>query len=545
MTFLPIVERELRLATRRKGTYRLRFYAPLAAIVLWLLILAVNSGHTAPHALAETIFTALGLVTLTFAFLSGVFFTADSLSMEKREGTVGLLFLTDLRGYDVVIGKLAATSLNGVYGLLTVLPVLALPVLMGGVSIGEFVRQMIVLLTTLFASLSVGLLISAVAKETRQVFMATILVLLTTGLLLPSISLMLEAFRNGRDTALQLCWLSPYFSFAMAYDTPYRATTVHFWGSEISIFAAGCICLLLACWLLPRVWQETERTTADSVDRQPRALSRFAARAGLLDNNPCYWLALRDPKGLRFVKIALFVLGGFWMLFYLLSLAARRGEVSFTFCFLSTFVIQLLVKLTLAGEASRRFVEDRASGAMELLLGTPMPTRNVWEGQAEGLAARFRWLLFASVTLDGLLVFMILGPAQLHMGAEGSWHFTRILVFAAVLVYADAAALQWVGMEMGLRHRKHHRAVMATLARVILPPWVAVFLFIFVSNSVSSGGFTAAHILWAVGCVTLDLCLAAVARERIQNKLRRMAAGEWEPAGLPAISAPPTKLQTL
>ena len=29
--------------------------------------------------------------------------TADSLSAEKREGTLGLLFLTDLRGYDVVL----------------------------------------------------------------------------------------------------------------------------------------------------------------------------------------------------------------------------------------------------------------------------------------------------------------------------------------------------------------------------------------------------------------------------------------------------------
>ena len=78
---------------------------------------------------------------LRLAFLgclfSGVFLTADSLSGEKREGTLGLLFLTDLKGYDVVFGKLIATSLNGFYALLAIFPVLALPLVMGGVTFWE------------------------------------------------------------------------------------------------------------------------------------------------------------------------------------------------------------------------------------------------------------------------------------------------------------------------------------------------------------------------------------------------------------------------
>ena len=44
---------------------------------------------------------------------------------------MGLIFLTDLKGYDVVLGKLAATSLNGFYGLLAVFPLLAFPLLTG------------------------------------------------------------------------------------------------------------------------------------------------------------------------------------------------------------------------------------------------------------------------------------------------------------------------------------------------------------------------------------------------------------------------------
>ena len=36
---------------------------------------------------------------------------------------LGLLFLTDLRGHDIVLGKLAATSLRAVFGLVAIVPV--------------------------------------------------------------------------------------------------------------------------------------------------------------------------------------------------------------------------------------------------------------------------------------------------------------------------------------------------------------------------------------------------------------------------------------
>ena len=70
----------------------------------------------------------------------GVIATADCVSSEKREGTLGLLFLTDLKGYDVILGKLAANSLNALYGLVAILPVMGLPVMLGGVTFVEFVK---------------------------------------------------------------------------------------------------------------------------------------------------------------------------------------------------------------------------------------------------------------------------------------------------------------------------------------------------------------------------------------------------------------------
>src|SRR2546427_9287536 len=98
--------------------------------------------------LAQRIFQGVSLLALLYCLAYGRRSTADCLSQEKRERTLGLLFLTDLKGHDVVLGKLAATSLRGFYGLLAIFPVLAVPLLMGGITPGEFWRMVLVLVVT-------------------------------------------------------------------------------------------------------------------------------------------------------------------------------------------------------------------------------------------------------------------------------------------------------------------------------------------------------------------------------------------------------------
>jgi len=133
MTFLPIVDRELRVTARRSSIYRVRLAVALTAMLLAGIILVVNLG--APqHQLGRHVFEGLSVLSFIYCLFSGRISTADCLSEEKREGTLGLLFLTDLKGYDVVLGKLAATSVSAFYGLLAMLPVLAVPLLLGGVT---------------------------------------------------------------------------------------------------------------------------------------------------------------------------------------------------------------------------------------------------------------------------------------------------------------------------------------------------------------------------------------------------------------------------
>ena len=148
-----------------------RLLVALFAILTGIVILLVNFGAP-PQILGQNIFLGLSILCMIYCVLSGRISTADCLSEEKREGTLGLLFLTDLKGYDIVLGKLVSTSLGGLYGLLAVLPVLALPLLMGGVTNGEFWRIVLVLVNTFLFSLAIGIFGSAISRDARRAMVA-------------------------------------------------------------------------------------------------------------------------------------------------------------------------------------------------------------------------------------------------------------------------------------------------------------------------------------------------------------------------------------
>ena len=108
MTLFPVVGRELRVASRRAGTYWNRFVTGLMAIIVagWMLIVMEAAGSKAE---GQQLFIALAVIAFLYGLVAGVGHTSDCVSEEKREGTLGLLFLTDLRGFEVVFGKLVAT----------------------------------------------------------------------------------------------------------------------------------------------------------------------------------------------------------------------------------------------------------------------------------------------------------------------------------------------------------------------------------------------------------------------------------------------------
>jgi len=64
MSLLPIVERELRVASRRKGTYRMRSLLALAVVVLWFFLLMTGNNSNAEK--GPILFVAIGVLGLAW-----------------------------------------------------------------------------------------------------------------------------------------------------------------------------------------------------------------------------------------------------------------------------------------------------------------------------------------------------------------------------------------------------------------------------------------------------------------------------------------------
>jgi ABC-type multidrug transport system permease subunit len=294
MTFLPVVERELRVVARRPGTYWGRLAAAACVMGVWLALL-IGSRAIQPDVFGKNLFFAFGVIALSFCLIAGIFLTSDCLSEEKREGTLGLLFLTDLRGYDVVLGKLIGTSVRSANGLVAVLPILGLPLLMGGVTRGEFGRVVLALLAALAFSLSLGMLVSALNRDARQAMSSTFLGLLTLGGLLPAFWWLGKTLGVILPSILTLL-PSPVYLFMTAFDSRYRIPSGRdeFWTSLIIVLSLALMFLTLAALVLPKSWQEGKVALKRGTKYQvARTFIRKATRSGWGIARALFFFALR------------------------------------------------------------------------------------------------------------------------------------------------------------------------------------------------------------------------------------------------------------
>src|SRR5215831_14795912 len=160
MRFLSIAERELRAASRNKATHRIRWVTASVffGVLIWLMW--VFNGLRAPQVF--DIFTG---GTLCYCILIGTAGTADCLSSERREGTLGLLFLTNLNGPEIIAGKLCSSALSAAYGLLAIFPLMALQLLIGGITLDHLSRTMLSLVVAIFFSIAAGFLASSLCLK--------------------------------------------------------------------------------------------------------------------------------------------------------------------------------------------------------------------------------------------------------------------------------------------------------------------------------------------------------------------------------------------
>ena len=529
MTFLPIVERELRTAARRRGTYWIRLGVAALGLFIGGWILLVPEMRR-PGVIGSVLFYAMSITGFIYGLLVGVITTADCLSEEKREGTLGLLFLTDLKGYDIVLGKLAATSINGVYGLMALVPIMAIPLLAGGVTGAEFWRVVMVSMNNMFFSLAVGMFCSAMCRDERKAMVLTFSIILLFSVVLPFLGLILYGNRSPYIFYPVFFVPSPAYGCFFAFDASWRSGPGFnfFYWSLLCVQSMGWILLGIACLVVPRTWQDRAATPAQQrrqvwvqqlIFGAPHARARFRKR--LLEANPFYWLAARERLKPAAVWLVFAVMGGFWTWGLIFHPQDWKNEVAYV---LTALVLHSVLKLGLALEACRRFAADRKSGALELLLSTPLTVNEILRGQRLALARQFAWPTFALLIID--LIFL--------MARRHSADWVMMCVAGMVTLAADLLALTWVGMWRSLNSQHANRAFAGTVIRILILPWVLFGLaetfvaLLWSALKINRWDDTEQKLLWLFISVAIDLGFGFSARQRLHKQFRTIATERFE-----------------
>jgi ABC-type Na+ efflux pump permease subunit len=503
---LPIVQRELRVAARNPKLYKIRLRLGLLVTVVAAGLLVFSNPGGAPGAF----FWILSRLALLFCLLEGPRKTSDSISEERREGTLGFLFLSELSGVDVVLGKLSAAFIRSFNGLLAFVPILAITLLMGGTTGGEFWRTVLVLGLALVTSLSVCLAVSA-ARRDRGV--GTCFAVLTILCFLPpALGEILRASKVIADASIFHA-ASPVFLLAIASDASRVFSPEPFWIGAAIQCALGLGAIGLASLITPRVWQDKPaRAQAPLKGRSGGDEAvRVAKRRALLDRNPILWLAYPERRH-RWFSWVFFVLAV--ILAVVCVFAATEGfgaGEAFVFAGLSVFILSLLLFIQLASQASASLAEARHNGTLELLLSTPLKVRDILQGQ---------WLALRKMFLPAALVIAAFGIYLWGLGII-SLEVGRMFWFgkSTLELVLEFFVLGWVGMWSGLVSKNPNRAFFRTIFLGLLVPY-----------------------LFCTPTLLNQVILLAVAMGEVKARFRRFVAEKY--LQVPEFVLPPPGAQT-
>ncbi len=473
-TVWPVLERELRVASRRPATWRMRLAtglagAALAASCFWFF---GNVGGGMMEA-GAMLFTLLGLACGLWSMLAGCQRTADSIGRERRDGTLGLLFLTDLTGWDVVLGKICAAGCETFYQLMAVVPVLAIPLLLGGVTLSAVALLVLALINGLFLSLSFGLVGSLWARDPRQAVGLAGALLLAVTVFPWAVFIYLV----NREQAWAPAEAFPVVLFSPALPFVQLMPSLPVVPPASLAFTAMLVQMLLGFGVLAytarrvrTIWQEGTgrgwrwwwRNLVDRIRYGPPDV-RARRRARLLELGAWVWLSRRErwKKSLPWIL----VVGLFGIELWIhLSLGFRwvAGEATT----LIPLLFHGLIRMWVGAESVQTLAEQRSTGALELLLTTPLGPKEILGQQRRSVVGLLGgpWLALMANDLFLILWLSLNGEAANY---RIPWWLHGVAIVTSPL---HAYGMRWVATWHVVAGRPANQALGRAMNSVLILP---------------------------------------------------------------------------
>lgn len=533
----PLIVRELRGSSRRWSSYWLRLIGPA------LMILAVFLGSTAisTSAGSET-FARMHRFVIGALWVIVPLLACDCLSREKREGTLSLLFLTTLSGRQIVLAKMFAHGLCALTLWLATVPVIGLPMLLGGLTWREIVISCCFAVTSICFALGAAVIGSSISRKTTAAVGLTVVLsgagYLSYAFLCVSIGVLVQFFLTGMPVPQTE---RPSFNEMMdaGFDMVFNSgncwsgllqaqhRTLVFWTLVsfvlVSILALGVI-VQVCGWIITRNWQDRPKSKQrqeweDAFCEPFLAVGLFRRwMRRTLDRNPIGWLEQRHWTGrmvaLIWLAVVICMATG---VFSYAQLWVDEGMIALN-------VVMVLLLITIAYVSAGSFRRERETGAMELILVTPLKESQIVSGRLRGL-----WLHFLPTMLIWFAVKLhacwILHGVNRDGEPLAQWDVLNSLELMAAFFIVPM-----VGLSFSLRSRHVLLAWVATLLSVYALPQLLVRIGSFIWrlwSAPEAGSYEHTILLVQSPLITIALQVA-VAWFLISNLHRRLVRRTFE-----------------
>lgn len=485
----PIFTRELVTVPRRTGHYGSR-----AAIVGLLGILGITTwqatiGFSRDATLGETaafgllLFQIVAFVQLLLTLFFAALSATSAVAQEKDRRTFILLLLTDMRDYEIVLGKLLGALLPITIQLLVTAPVLAMFLLLGGIDPEQVLQVVLVLAAAAFASGSLGGVIALWRDRTYQALALSVLFLVLYICLTQAVGVVGPLVAPHADWATVQAWLDPFTAMQSVLEPPASG-----WGQLapaygfVLVMLAWCVVLNgVGIWKL-RKWNPSgepimQRETPDAVDTdesvelEKRARAHAApGKAREVWSNPILWREIRTlAYGRRplLVKLAFGIVLALILYFAVSELNRPGGKPAFAAAY-GLVPVAILSLLLISAQAVTAITSERDGGALDILLVTDVSPSEFVFGKLLGVVYNTKEYLIPPLLLA--VFYAVRGaftrtPPDADPGALFAENFGPMLTVIGALVVLLAFAIV-LGLHVSLRITNSRLAIVNTLGTV-------------------------------------------------------------------------------
>lgn len=403
----PIFVRELLTVPRRSGHYAGRAAGAGLLAILGITTWQATVGFTHDATLGETaafgllLFQIIAFVQLLLTLFFATLSAAGAVAQEKDRRTFVLLLLTDMRDYEIVLGKLLGALLPVLVQILVTVPVLSLLLLVGGVAPQQVVQAVVVLLAAGVAAGSLGGLVALWRDRTFQSLALSVLFLVLYLCVTQGLRILGPAVAPSWDWDTIRSWLDPFITMQTVLAPPAEGWSGIPPAYGLVIVMLGWCAVLngigirkLRQWnpsgepIVRREGPEDAAELDESQELEQRAKAHAApGRPREVWANPILWREIRTMAyGRRplLVKLAYGIVLTLILWFAIGELNRPGGRPTFAAAY-GLVPVAVLSLLLVAAQAATAITSERDIGALDLLLVTDISPREFVFGKLFGV----------------------------------------------------------------------------------------------------------------------------------------------------------------